>query len=128
MENITKAKELLQKEVTERWVFFSKNQMDSITQMFYSISSLENIINTIDKKMKKVTKEWEMVTELLKEVNSGAVELHDNHLVFINELYEYMDPYEPIKSQCPEWKINKLYWLYDWKLNGEYVPEAEYGQ
>lgn len=83
-----------------------------------------------------MTKEWEMVQELLKAFHDGDIELYDDHLLFLCNptpaegqepgLNELLDEDEDAGEQLPEWKIKKLYWLYDWKIEGEYTPFEEY--
>jgi len=70
----------------------------------------------------KTSKEWQMIEELLKLRD----ELYDDHLSFLEELNQYMDPHTPMIDQRNEKDIVKLHWLYEWKCNESYMPLSEF--
>lgn len=81
-------------------------------------------------------KEQGMIEELLEAFHNGEIELHENHLLFLCNplpaegqepgLNELLDPNLDPGEQLPEWKVKRLHWLYDWKIEGNYCPEDEF--
>lgn len=71
-------------------------------------------------------KEWDMVIEILEAYGKGEIDLHGNHALFLKELHDHMDENLSMEDQCPEWMIKKLYWLYEWHIEQNYMPENEF--
>lgn len=62
----------------------------------------------------KKSKEWEMVQELIEYMD----ELTENQGLFIQGLFDYLDPYFPFLEQQTEGQLTYLHQLHDLYVNG----------
>lgn len=76
--------------------------------------------------MSEVSREWELVEELLKGHKQGDFDLYDNHLSFLETIAENLDPNVDAETELYDWQIKKIYWLTEWHLNNHFVPEYEF--
>ena len=65
----------------------------------------------------KETDEWNMVQELMKEIDS--LDLSDAAEQFIRDLHRNLDPRSSAENEMTETQIKWLYKLYDDAMNGE---------